>query len=249
MSTQTSAPSTGHKRLKPHQLVIGIGCFIAAFTLVSGILPLFVEHTEKEVSRKVFGGIPGPLKAAFYTVVPAMLVWGAIVFAGRMKNWERGAPDRRRTTPKNVARRLADFRAGVYMRTLLRDAGAGLMHSMIYFGFLALLGVTTLLEVDHQLPDDLKFLHGTTYKAYAFFGDLAGLVFLTGIVWAIENPQAGIVETDEMDYQRCIGIQSGYLGKLTGVYTDWTPLDSHVNLFDTRVDLKDPWQFSNIIVR
>ena len=72
---------------------------------------------------------------------------------------------------------------------------------------------------------------------------------LAGIVWAIENPQAGIVETDEMDYKRCIGIQSGYLGKLTGVYTDWTPLDSHINLFDTKVDLKDPWQFSNIIVR
>jgi Fe-S oxidoreductase/nitrate reductase gamma subunit len=71
------------------------------------------------------------------------------------------------------------------MRTLLRDAGAGLMHSMIYFGFLALLGVTTLLEVDHQMPDDLKFLHGTTYKAYAFFADVAGLVFMGGIIWAI----------------------------------------------------------------
>jgi nitrate reductase gamma subunit len=71
------------------------------------------------------------------------------------------------------------------MQTLLRDAGAGLMHSMIYFGFLVLLGVTTVLEIDHQLPESLKFLHGTTYKAYAFVGDLAGLVFLAGVVWAI----------------------------------------------------------------
>ncbi|MEZ5294978.1 MAG: hypothetical protein R2697_01490 [Ilumatobacteraceae bacterium] len=31
------------------------------------------------------------------------------------------------------------------------------MHSMIYFGFLVLLGVTTTLEIDHQLPEDLKF--------------------------------------------------------------------------------------------
>ena len=94
-----------------------------------------------------------------------MLVWGAFAFADRVKNWERGAPDRRRTTPKNAKRRLADFRAGVYMQTLLRDSAAGLMHSMIYFGFLALLGVTTVLEVDHQLPEDLKFLHGKTYMA------------------------------------------------------------------------------------
>ena len=48
---------------------------------------------------------------------------------------------------------------------------------------------------------------------------------LTGMVWAIENPQAGIVETDEMDYRRCLEIQTPYLGPLRGVYTDWTPLE------------------------
>ena len=57
-----------------------------------------------------------------------------------MQNWERGQPDNRATTPKNVERRLEDFRAGVYMQTLLRDPAAGIMHSLIYFGFLVLLG-------------------------------------------------------------------------------------------------------------
>jgi Fe-S oxidoreductase/nitrate reductase gamma subunit len=106
-------------------------------------------------------------------------------FADRVRNWERGAPDRRRTTPKNVKRRLADYRAGVYMRTLLRDSAAGLMHSMIYFGFLVLLGVTTVLEIDHQMPESLKFLHGRVYQAYAMIGDLAGVVFTVGVIWAI----------------------------------------------------------------
>ena len=59
------------------------------------------------------------------------------------------------------------------------------MHSMIYFGFLVLLAVTTVLEIDHQMPEDLKFLQGRTYQAYAFVGDAAGLVFVGGIVWAI----------------------------------------------------------------
>jgi len=106
-------------------------------------------------------------------------------FADRIRNWERGAPDRRKTTPKNVKRRLADYRAGVYMRTLLRDSAAGLMHSMIYFGFLVLLGVTTVLEIDHQMPEALKFLHGDVYRGYALVGDLAGVVFTLGVVWAI----------------------------------------------------------------
>ncbi len=179
---QPSAP----KRIKPHQIVLVIGCFMGVFTLVSGIVPQFTEwHSKKGPGREAFEGIPGALQVAFYTVIPALLVWGAFAFADRMKNWERGAPDRRRTTTKNAKRRLADFRAGVYMRTLLRDSAAGVMHSMIYFGFLVLLGVTTTLEIDHQLPTDLKFLHGQVYMAYSFIGDLAGLVFLTGIVWAI----------------------------------------------------------------
>ena len=135
--------------------------------------------------REVFGGIPGPLKLVFYTVIPVMLVWGAWQFSLRVQNWERGGPDRRKTTPKNAKRRLADFRAGVYMRTLLRDPAAGIMHSMIYFGFLILLGVTTVLEIDHQLPESLKFLHGAVYQAYAAVGDAAGLVFTAGVLYAI----------------------------------------------------------------
>jgi Fe-S oxidoreductase/nitrate reductase gamma subunit len=153
---------------------------------MSGIVPLFTGwHSDSEMTREVFGGIPGPIKIAFYTVIPMMIVWGSFMFAHRIRNWERGAPDRRRTTPKNAKRRLADYRAGVYMRTLLRDSAAGLMHSMIYFGFLILLGVTTTLEVDHQLPESLKFLHGGVYQGYVFVGDFAGVLFTVGVIWAI----------------------------------------------------------------
>src|SRR5690606_2972521 len=71
------------------------------------------------------------------------------------------------------------------MQTLLREPAAGVMHSLIYFSFLILLGVTTTLEVDHQLPDDAKFLHGGVYKGFAAVGDVAGGLFLIGVVWAI----------------------------------------------------------------
>ncbi|NDG77011.1 MAG: iron-sulfur protein, partial [Acidimicrobiia bacterium] len=180
----TIAPA--RKRLKPFQLSIILGCGIGVFTLVSGIVPMITGwESDSPVHREVFGGIPGPLKLAFYTVIPMMLIWGSLRFADRIRNWERGAPDDRRTTTKNVKRRLADFRAGVYMRTLLRDSAAGLMHSMIYFGFLVLLGVTTVLEIDHQMPPALKFLHGDVYRGYALVGDVAGVVFTAGVVWAI----------------------------------------------------------------
>jgi Fe-S oxidoreductase/nitrate reductase gamma subunit len=183
VETSSDAPA---KRVKPHQLALVLGVAVGLFTLISGILPQITGwENDNAVHRTVFGNIPGPLQIAFYTVMPVMIIWGAVMFSHRMKNWERGAPSKRRTTAKNAKTRLKDFRAGVYMQTLLRDAGAGLMHSMIYFGFLGLLGVTTVLEIDHQLPEELKFLHGDVYRGYVAFGDLMGLIFMGGIVWAI----------------------------------------------------------------
>jgi Fe-S oxidoreductase/nitrate reductase gamma subunit len=189
MSTDEPAESSPSQPagLKPHHLAIALGIAIAVFTVISGVVPLITEwHNDNAVHREVFGGVPGALQVAFYTVVPVVIVWGAIRFADRMKNWERGRPaPTRRTTTANAPRRFGDFRAGVYMRTLLRDPAAGVMHSMIYFGFLVLLAVTTVLEIDHQLPESLKFLHGRTYQAYSFVADLAGLVFVGGVLWAI----------------------------------------------------------------
>ncbi|MCV0393845.1 MAG: homospermidine synthase [Rhizobiaceae bacterium] len=72
---------------------------------------------------------------------------------------------------------------------------------------------------------------------------------LAGMVWALENPEAGIVETDEMDYRRCLEIQRPYLGPVEGHYTDWTPLTGRPGLFPEDIDKSDPWQFRNILVR
>lgn len=72
---------------------------------------------------------------------------------------------------------------------------------------------------------------------------------LAGMVWALENPGAGIVEADEMDYKRCLEVQMPYLGPVEGHYTDWTPLDGRPGLFPEDIDKTDPWQFRNILVR
>lgn len=72
---------------------------------------------------------------------------------------------------------------------------------------------------------------------------------LAGMVWALENPTAGIVEADEMDYRRCLEVQKTYLGPVKGYYTDWTPLEGRPGLFAEDLDTKDPWQFRNILVR
>ncbi|MFO1047974.1 MAG: saccharopine dehydrogenase C-terminal domain-containing protein [Geminicoccaceae bacterium] len=71
---------------------------------------------------------------------------------------------------------------------------------------------------------------------------------LGGMVWAIEHPEAGIVEADELDHRRVLEVARPYLGPVVGAYTDWSPLDDRGVLFPEDIDPADPWQFRNILV-
>jgi homospermidine synthase len=71
---------------------------------------------------------------------------------------------------------------------------------------------------------------------------------LAGMVWAIENPDCGVVEPDEMDFRRILDIAGEYLGPVIGCYTDWNPLSGRGLLYDEVLDRTDPWQFCNVRV-
>jgi len=71
---------------------------------------------------------------------------------------------------------------------------------------------------------------------------------LAGAIWAMENPNAFIVEPDEMDFERILAICRPYLGKMVGSFSDWTPLHDRNRLFPEDIDAKDPWQFKNFRV-
>ena len=72
---------------------------------------------------------------------------------------------------------------------------------------------------------------------------------IAGMAWALENPNAGIVEADEMDFARCLHFQTPYLGPVKGYYTDWTPLEGRPGFFPEDIDSSDPWQFKNVLVK
>jgi nitrate reductase gamma subunit len=182
----TAATERRSSRVKPSHVAIGLGVAFALLTAFSGIFATVMGwHDESPVTRVVFGNVPSAFKAIFYTVLTVLFVGVGYLFSQRVQNWERGQPDRRSLTARNAKRRVEAYRAGVYMQTLLRDGAAGLMHSLIYFPFLVLFAVTVVLEINHQVPESAKFLHGDVYRAYALVGDVAGVLFLVGIGWAI----------------------------------------------------------------
>src|SRR5690606_27463029 len=65
-------------------------------------------------------------------------------------------------------------------------------------------------------------------RALAPYQNATGLqvtsAVIAGMAWALENPRAGIVESDDTDFARCLAVQRPYLGPVIGEYTDWTPL-------------------------
>ena len=71
---------------------------------------------------------------------------------------------------------------------------------------------------------------------------------LSGMIWAIDHPNEGIVEPEDIDHQYILNIALPYLGTVAGHYTDWTPLMNRQSLFSEELDLADPWQFINIRV-
>jgi homospermidine synthase len=72
---------------------------------------------------------------------------------------------------------------------------------------------------------------------------------ISGVIWAITNPNEGIVEPEDLDFQFILDIAAPYLGTVKGYYTDWTPLQNREQLFSEDLDHSDPWQFKNIRVK
>src|SRR5437879_6029698 len=107
-------------RLKPSQIVVLLGVGFAIIVAASGIVAaLAQQHDESPITRPSFLNIPSAIRGVFYVVLTALFIAVGWMFSLRVQNWERGQPDRRATTAKNVKKRLGDFRAGIYMQTLL----------------------------------------------------------------------------------------------------------------------------------
>ncbi len=163
------------------QVLMLTGLVSAAGTLALWWLGTLPGEPHFEVGREVFGNIGPALQAMFYVGVAGFLALTFYLFSRRAENWQRGAADDRTGRWSERIRRLDE---GLRMKTLMRDRAAGLMHAMVYYGFLVLFLGTVTLEIDHLLPIRFKFLQGGVYQAYSAILDLAALVFLGGLAWA-----------------------------------------------------------------
>lgn len=89
-------------------------------------------------------------------------------------------------------------------------------------------------------------------RALAPFNNATSLQVAAGLLgamaWALRHPDMGVVEPDDIDYQLVMEVATPYLGEVTGVWGDWTPLKDRSALFPEPKDADDPWQFLNFRV-
>lgn len=71
---------------------------------------------------------------------------------------------------------------------------------------------------------------------------------MAGAIWAMKNPEAGLLEPDDLPFDEMMRMIGPYLGNVAGVYSDWTPLAGRSALFEEDLDRDDPWQFKNFRV-
>ncbi len=99
----------------------------------------------------------------------------------RVAVWSRGVKSRDVGSVREAFFRL--LVDGVLGRRIFKaDRAAGLMHLLIFWGFLALFAGTLLLAVDHYIA---PFLTGSVYLVYSACLELAGLMVVIGLLWAL----------------------------------------------------------------
>src|SRR5688572_16312896 len=136
--------------------------------------------------RDTFWNVPGWAQIALYvggTVAIAILVYG---MWQHVKLWRGGTPENRIDHIPERVRLVAKHALG-QVRTL-SQAYPGVMHAIMFWGFLALFMGTVLATIDYDITLPLfgwKLLKGPFYLFYETVLDFFGLFFVIGLGMAI----------------------------------------------------------------
>ncbi len=148
-----------------------------------------MEQEQIIAIREIYWNIDHTIGATFLyltvLITTAVMAWGIL---RDIRRWSHGRPANRIGNP--VTRFLEFTRQSLGQKKVLRDRRAGVMHALIFFGFLTLFIGTDIIAVEEDFTVPLmgeqagKILVGDFYKSYEFILDTLGLAFVAGLIWA-----------------------------------------------------------------
>jgi Fe-S oxidoreductase/nitrate reductase gamma subunit len=114
-----------------------------------------------------------------------IVTWGILRDIAR---WRKGRPEARIS---RLPARVGEILQQIFgQKKVLRDRRPGIMHALIFFGFLALFIGTDVIAVEEDFTIPLmgeqagQILVGGFYQSYEFVLDTLGLAFVAGVIWA-----------------------------------------------------------------
>ena len=192
----------------------------------------------------------------YVLLVPTMVV--AIYGIWRhVRQWRRGQPSMRFDRPLERMGRV--FKLAILQLSLWRDNVAGIMHAMLFWGFLTLLAATTVVFVHEDLH--VRIMQGGFYLYFqSLFVDIVGALAVVGVGigfvrrW-IARPKK-LVFSDEASWILIllfVILVSGFLleGWRIAVTDDpwasWSPIGHAVALISLSVASKESLQLAHLI--
>lgn len=117
----------------------------------------------------------------FYVLAAITVVVFLAGMAAYIRVWKKKAPSAEVSFSWDALKRaLLDTFLG--LRLFRGDIAAGTMHFLIFWGFLILF-IGTILMAAHEYV--VSYLTGTFYEVYSLVMEVAGLMLLAGILWAL----------------------------------------------------------------
>ena len=134
-----------------------------------------------EIGREIFWNVPKLLKVLMYVMVAVSVAVAGAGYLRRIKRWFQGEQDGEYLPLAESVRNFITY--AVAQLKLFREKYSGIMHLSIFIGFLGLFLATATIVVEEYTP--LVFLHGKFYLGFSLLADLAGMLFLAGILLAL----------------------------------------------------------------
>ncbi len=164
-------------------------------------MPTLLAAAEGTPSREVFLNFGNGSVLTFYllTLFATLVFLSGFLF--RIRKYARG-----RSRPirwRQLERALVQIAT---QRTVAkRDRAVGLAHFFVFWGFLVLLGATTIIAIDEDVigvfldRPDLQFWRGTFYQVYSLVVDVFSIGFIVGLLYLWRRR---IRRPDRLDYRR-----------------------------------------------
>ncbi len=142
---------------------------------------LFANSETSIPQREILWNVSSLTMGTVYLLSFVCIGWIVAWLFRRSLLWQRG-----RTTVGQLSwsagiQRLADYL--LTHRVIARDRYAGVMHRLIFWGFVILVISTTLVGIQHH--GHIVFLTGNFYLVFSLFSDLGGVAFIAGIAMAL----------------------------------------------------------------